>query len=64
MSERTEILKKTAIVLPSLDPDKKFRAVVKGLIDKGFEHIVIVNDGSCAENLHWFEEAAQYENCD
>ena len=58
-----DCLKKTAIVLPSLDPDAKFQSVVNGLIEKGFEHIVIVNDGSAAENLHWFEEAAQHENC-
>ena len=58
-----DCLKKTAIVLPSLDPDAKFRGVLDGLIEKGFEHIVIVNDGSAAENLHWFEEAAQHENC-
>lgn len=63
MSERTECLKRTAIVLPSLDPDKKFRAVIEGLLNRGFEHIVIVNDGSSSENLHWFEEAAQHENC-
>ena len=63
MNDKLECLKRTAIVLPSLDPDAKFRAVVEGLLDKGFEHIVIVNDGSAAENLHWFEEAAQHENC-
>ena len=58
-----DCLKRTAIVLPSLDPDAKFRKVLDGLIEKGFEHIVIVNDGSAAENLHWFEEAAQHECC-
>ena len=63
MNENMECLKRTAIVLPSLDPDAKFSKVVSGLVEKGFRHIVIVNDGSKAENLHWFEEAAQYENC-
>ena len=61
--ENLECLKKTAIVLPSLDPDRKFQGVVQGLLDKGFEHIVIVNDGSSKENLHWFDEAAEHENC-
>ena len=51
MNDKLECLKRTAIVLPSLDPDAKFRAVVEGLLKKGFEHIVIVNDGSAAENL-------------
>ena len=63
MSENLQCLKRTAIVLPSLDPDIKFSRVLDGLIEKGFEHIVIVNDGSKAENLHWFEEAAVRPGC-
>ena len=63
MNENIECLKRTAIVLPSLDPDIKFGKVVDGLLEKGFEHIVIVNDGSSAENLHWFEEAAVNSAC-
>ena len=46
------------IILPSLDPDQKFLNVVTGLVDAGFEDIVIVNDGSKPENVHWFEKAA------
>ena len=52
-----------AIVLPSLDPDKKFKGVVDGLIENGFSHIVIVDDGSDAEHQHWFAEAAAYPQC-
>ena len=52
-----------AIVLPSLDPNEKFKGVVEELIGSGFEHIVIVNDGSDAAHLHWFEEAAAHEQC-
>lgn len=63
MSENLACLERTAIVLPSLDPDVKFKKVVESLLEKGFKHIVIVNDGSSAENLHWFEEAAEHENC-
>ena len=63
MNTNPQCLDKVAIVLPSLDPDIKFRGVVEGLIEKGFCHIVIVNDGSASENLHWFEEAAQHKNC-
>ncbi|MBQ8217099.1 MAG: glycosyltransferase, partial [Oscillospiraceae bacterium] len=37
--------------------------MVEGLVEKGFEHIVIVNDGSKKENLHFFEEAAEHESC-
>lgn len=46
------------IVLPSLNPDEKFLGVVKGLVGAGFEDIVIVNDGSDADHLTWFEQAA------
>lgn len=46
------------IILPSLDPDEKFLHVVTGLVEAGFEDIVIVNDGSKPENVHWFEKAA------
>ncbi len=63
MNEKLKCLEKVAIVLPSLDPDKKFALVLEGLLNKGFKHIVIVNDGSSAENLHWFEEAAQHAEC-
>jgi glycosyltransferase involved in cell wall biosynthesis len=52
-----------AIVLPSLNPDKKFAAVVRGLLDSGFENIVIVDDGSDAENKHFFTEAAANSQC-
>ena len=52
-----------AIILPSLDPNEKFKGVVEELIGSGFEHIVIINDGSDAEHLHWFEEAAEHEQC-
>ncbi len=53
----------TAIVLPSLDPDVKFIKVLEGLLREGFEHIVVVDDGSCAERRHFFEEAAAMPTC-
>ena len=63
----SEIIKdcraRLAIVLPSLNPDYKFSAVVDGLIEKGFEHIVIVDDGSTDEEQSFFERAAQYSQC-
>ncbi len=52
-----------AIVLPSLNPDEKFGIVVQGLLDSGFAHIVIVDDGSTEEKQHWFEEAAAHVRC-
>ena len=43
-------LSQVSVVLPSLDPDEKLLAVVDGLIAQGFEDIILVNDGSKAEN--------------
>ena len=36
MIAEKQCLKDLAIVLPSLDPDKKFTAVVEGLLTSGF----------------------------
>ena len=51
-------LSKISVVLPSLDPDEKLTAVIDGLLEYGFTDIILVNDGSKPENLHYFEEAA------
>ena len=50
-------LSKISVVLPSLDPDEKLGLVIDGLLEYGFSHIILVNDGSKQENLHYFEEA-------
>ena len=60
MTENQEVFRTLAIVLPSLDPDRKFSGVVSGLVEKGFEHIVIVDDGSDAQHQHFFEEAEKF----
>ena len=54
MSDLSDI----SVVLPSLDPDEKLTAVIDGLLEYGFTDIILVNDGSKPENLHYFEEAA------
>ena len=51
-------LSKISVVLPSLDPDEKLIAVVDGLLEYGFSDIILVNDGSKAENLHYFTDLA------
>ena len=51
-------LSKISVVLPSLDPDEKLHAVIEGLLEYGFTDIILVNDGSTQENLHYFEEEA------
>ena len=51
-------LSKISVVLPSLDPDEKLTAVIDGLLEYGFTDIILVNDGSKPENLHYFEDNA------
>ena len=51
-------LSKISVVLPSLDPDEKLNAVIDGLLAHGFTDIILVNDGSKPENLHYFEDNA------
>ena len=52
-------LSNVSVVLPSLDPDEKLTQVIDGLLEYGFSDIVLVNDGSKPENLHYFEDAAR-----
>ena len=52
-------LSRISVVLPSLDPDEKLIAVVDGLLEYGFSHIILVNDGSKQENLHYFTDLAE-----
>ena len=49
-----------SIVLPSVDPDEKLLTVIRGLLDVGFSDIILVNDGSKPDNLHYFDAASQY----
>lgn len=63
MAENINCRSRVAIVLPSLDPDEKFRKVVEGLVNDGFEKIVIVDDGSCEARQHFFKEAEAYSQC-
>ena len=53
-------LSNVSVVLPSLDPDDKLLTVIDGLLDHGFTDIILVNDGSKPENLHYFETAAEH----
>ena len=57
-SDIMQDLSKISVVLPSLDPDEKLIAVVDGLLEHGFSDIILVNDGSKPENLHYFTDLA------
>jgi len=47
-----------AVVIPALNPDEKMTGFVKDLIVSGFRNIILVNDGSDAEHVKYFEQCA------
>jgi glycosyltransferase involved in cell wall biosynthesis len=53
-------LRNISVVLPSLDPDDKLITVIDGLLEAGFCDIILINDGSKTENLHYFHTAAAH----
>lgn len=63
MEENTDArqlcLSSLAVILPSLNPDRKFLGVVDALAERGFEHIIVVNDGSDDEHETYFTQAQQ-----
>lgn len=63
MERFSSCLTDVAVILPSLNPDKRFAAVVDGLLNAGFEHIVIVDDGSDEDHKKWFARAGENDSC-
>ncbi len=51
------------IVLPSLNPNEKFDRVLDGLLEAGFQHIVIVDDGSDEKHQKHFARAKTFPQC-
>lgn len=47
------------IIIPSLDPDEKLCQVVDNMIAEGFQDIVLINDGSRADRVRPFLDAAR-----
>lgn len=56
-------LSQITVVIPSLDPDDRLPAVIRSVREKGFTDILLVDDGSAAENQHYFEDAAKETGC-
>ena len=63
MEDKRSCREAVAVILPSLNPDAKFSRVVDGLVEDGFQHIIIVDDGSDAEHQLWFDRAAGHPQC-
>lgn len=54
---------KVSVIIPSLNPDEKLISVVDSLVDKGFDDIIIVNDGSDEEHMWPFEKVGNKKQC-
>ena len=63
MSNMKDCRETCVIILPSLNPDHKFDKVVDGLLESGFRHIVIVDDGSTKEEQIHFDRAEAFPEC-
>lgn len=57
-----DFIKNMSVILPSYKPDEKLLAVLKGLSEKGFSDIIVVNDGSGSSFDALFEKAAAFSN--
>ena len=53
----------TTIIIPSLNPDSKLEKVVEGLVEAGYEDIVVVNDGSDTEHMEPFKRLGKLKQC-
>ena len=54
-----QTFKAVSVVLPSYKPDEKLRGIVNGLINAGFEDIIVVDDGGGEEFNHYFDEVRE-----
>lgn len=55
--------KEIAIVIPALNPDHRMVNLVKDLKDIGFEHIILVDDGSEIEKRKYFKTCKEQYRC-
>lgn len=52
-----------SIIIPCLNPDDKLLDVINSVINKGFNNIIVVNDGSSTEYDKYFNEIEKYTQC-
>ncbi len=55
--------KEIAIVIPALNPNERMVSLVKQLKEKGFENIILVDDGSEIERRKYFKICKEEHNC-
>lgn len=55
--------RKVPVIIPSYEPDDKLIVLLGKLRDDGFEHLILVDDGSGAAYSHYFEQAENEFQC-
>lgn len=56
----SEFIERISVIVPSYQPDEKLLEVVKGLAEKGFRDIILVDDGGGETYAPFFEKAALF----
>ncbi len=51
---------KISVVIPSYNPDEKLETVVSGLVEEGFDDIIVIDDGSRDDCKAYFESLSKY----
>ena len=58
-----EVENRVSVLIPSLSPDEKLLSLLDDLRTAGFQHIVVINDGSAAEYDEYFIKAKEEYGC-
>lgn len=53
-------LDKIAVIIPSLNPDEQLNKTINGILNEGFTHIILVNDGSDEAHMEPFNSAQNH----
>lgn len=53
----------SSVILPSYNPTEKLLETLQGLIDAGFDDIILIDDGSREECQKYFEQAEKLPQC-
>lgn len=59
--KKISALDNIVIVIPCLNPDEQLNKTINGILNEGFTHIVLVNDGSDEETLSFFDQAKAHD---
>lgn len=50
-------------IIPAYNPDKKFHVVIEGLVQAGFNHIIVINDGTISKFEPLFDKIKNNKHC-